>query len=55
VAAAASIYRSVVDYCGFDGMATTVESGANGINHVLVGPRAGIPVETGARRALTVP
>jgi hypothetical protein len=51
----ASLYRSMVDYCGFDGAATSVESGANGINHVLVAPCARIPVETGVGRALMVP
>jgi hypothetical protein len=26
----------MVDYCGFDGIAATVETGADRINHVLI-------------------
>jgi hypothetical protein len=33
----------MVDYCGFDGIAATVESGAGRINHVLIAPRASSP------------
>jgi hypothetical protein len=29
-------YRVLVDYCGFDGMGAEVESGRDGINHVLI-------------------
>jgi Thymidylate kinase len=29
------IYRTLVDYCGFDGLGADVESGRDGINHVL--------------------
>jgi hypothetical protein len=32
----AALYRSMVDYCGFDGSAATVETGADRINHVLI-------------------
>lgn len=35
------VYRVLVDYCGFDGISADVESGQDGINHVLVArPRA---------------
>jgi hypothetical protein len=35
------VYRVLVDYCGFDGLGAEVESGRDGINHVLVAaPRA---------------
>jgi hypothetical protein len=30
------VYRVLVDYCGFDGLGAEVESGRDGINHVLV-------------------
>lgn len=30
------VYRALVDYCGFDGLGADVESGRDGINHVLV-------------------
>jgi hypothetical protein len=30
------VYRALVDYCGFDGIGAEVESGGDGINHVLV-------------------
>jgi hypothetical protein len=30
------VYRSLVDYCGFDGLGAEVESGRDGINHVLL-------------------
>jgi energy-coupling factor transporter ATP-binding protein EcfA2 len=30
------VMRAVLDYCGFDGLGATVESGRDGINHVLV-------------------
>jgi hypothetical protein len=30
------VYRALVDYCGFDGIGAEVESGRDGINHVLV-------------------
>jgi len=30
------IYRVLVDYCGFDGLGADVESGRDGINHVLI-------------------
>jgi hypothetical protein len=29
------VMRAVLDYCGFDGLGATVESGRDGINHVL--------------------
>ena len=32
----APLYRSMVDYCGFDGVAATVETGPDRINHVLI-------------------
>jgi Thymidylate kinase len=32
----APLYRSMVDYCGFDGIAASVETGADRINHVLI-------------------
>jgi Thymidylate kinase len=32
----APLYRSMVDYCGFDGNTATVETGADRINHVLI-------------------
>jgi hypothetical protein len=31
-----ALYRSMVDYCGFDGMSATVNSGSDEINHVLM-------------------
>jgi hypothetical protein len=31
-----ALYRSMVDYCGFDGVNATVDSGSNKINHVLM-------------------
>ncbi len=33
-----AVMRTILDYCGFDGMAAAVESGPDGINHVLVAP-----------------
>ena len=30
------VYRALVDYCGFDGLGADVESGRDGINHVLI-------------------
>src|SRR5215218_4560415 len=30
------VYRALVDYCGFDGLGATVESGRDRINHVLI-------------------
>jgi SAM-dependent methyltransferase len=30
------VYRALVDYCGFDGLGAEVESGRDGINHVLI-------------------
>jgi hypothetical protein len=30
------VYRVLVDYCGFDGLGAEVESGRDGINHVLI-------------------
>jgi hypothetical protein len=30
--------RVILDYCGFDGLAASVESGQDEINHVLVAP-----------------
>lgn len=33
------VYRVLVDYCGFDGLGAEVESGRDGINHVLVATR----------------
>jgi hypothetical protein len=30
------VYRALVDYCGFDGIGAEVESGRDGINHVLI-------------------
>jgi hypothetical protein len=32
----APLYRSMVDYSGFDGASATVEAGADRINHVLI-------------------
>lgn len=35
------VYRTLLDYCGFDGVGADVESGRDGINHVvLAAPRA---------------
>ena len=34
------VMKALLDYCGFDGMAASVESGRDGINHVLVAPLA---------------
>ncbi|GAC1472954.1 MAG: hypothetical protein PVSMB3_06990 [Candidatus Dormibacteraceae bacterium] len=34
-----ALYRSMVDYCGFDGMSATVDSGSDRINHVLMAKR----------------
>jgi hypothetical protein len=31
-----ALYRSMVDYCGFDGVNATVDSGSNKINHVVM-------------------
>jgi hypothetical protein len=31
-----TLYRSMVDYCGFDGMSAGVDSGSDKINHVLM-------------------
>lgn len=40
------VYRALLDYCGFDGTRATVESGANGINHVVIAaPRTGAGLE----------
>jgi hypothetical protein len=36
-----ALYRCMVDYCGFDGMGASVDSGPNRINHVLMA-RSGI-------------
>jgi len=33
-----AVMRTIVDYCGFDGLAAEVESGADRINHVLLAP-----------------
>jgi len=33
-----SVMRTILDYCGFDGMGAAVESGPDGINHVIVAP-----------------
>ncbi len=33
-----AVMRTILDYCGFDGLAADVESGRAGINHVLVAP-----------------
>jgi hypothetical protein len=30
--------KALLDYCGFDGLAASVESGRDGINHVVVAP-----------------
>lgn len=30
------VFRTLVDYCGFDGLGADVESGRDGINHVLI-------------------
>jgi hypothetical protein len=30
------VYKAMLDYCGFDGLAADLESGRDGINHVLV-------------------
>ncbi len=39
-----SVMRTLLDYCGFDGLAATAESGRDGINHVLLAPlRAAAP------------
>ena len=36
------VYKAMLDYCGFDGLAADLESGRDGINHVLVAlPRDG--------------
>lgn len=32
------VMRTLLDYCGFDGLAATVESGRDRINHVLMAP-----------------
>jgi hypothetical protein len=32
------VMRTLLDYCGFDGLRTVVESGRDGINHVLLAP-----------------
>jgi hypothetical protein len=32
------VMKALLDYCGFDGMAATVESGRDRINHVIVAP-----------------
>jgi hypothetical protein len=35
------VFRTLVDYCGFDGLGADVASGRDGINHVLIAsPRA---------------
>lgn len=31
-----AVMRTILDYCGFDGLGATVESGRDGINHVLL-------------------
>jgi deoxyadenosine/deoxycytidine kinase len=31
-----SLYSRILEYCGFDGEAAVVESGSNGINHVVI-------------------
>ena len=41
------VMRAVLDYCGFDGLGATVESGRDKINHVLL---ARLPVADGASR-----
>jgi energy-coupling factor transporter ATP-binding protein EcfA2 len=33
-----SVMRTLLDYCGFDGLAATVQSGRDGINHVILAP-----------------
>lgn len=33
------VMRALLDYCGFDGLGATVESGRDGINHVLLAGR----------------
>lgn len=33
------VMKALLDYCGFDGMAASVESGRDGINHVLMASR----------------
>ena len=33
-----AVMRVILDYCGFDGLAADVESGRDGINHVLLAP-----------------
>ena len=39
------VYRVLVDYCGFDGLGANVESGRDGINHVLIAsPRVRQPL-----------
>lgn len=35
------VMKALLDYCGFDGMAATVESGRDRINHVIVAPLPG--------------
>jgi hypothetical protein len=33
-----AVMRALLDYCGFDGLGAEVESGRDGINHVLLAP-----------------
>jgi hypothetical protein len=33
------VMRALLDYCGFDGLGATIESGRDGINHVVVASR----------------
>jgi hypothetical protein len=30
--------RTLLDYCGFDGLGADIESGRDGINHVVLAP-----------------
>jgi energy-coupling factor transporter ATP-binding protein EcfA2 len=48
---APSSYRAVLDYCGFDGLSAIVESGRNGINHVVTAS----PRHLAQRRDFQVP
>jgi hypothetical protein len=40
------VMRALLDYCGFDGLEATVESGRDGINHVVLAGVAGVAAST---------
>ena len=43
------VYKAMLDYCGFDGLTTHLQSGRDGINHVLVAvPRVNRKLKRGA-------